>query len=62
MKFSENLVKFLLFILKNSNASNSVDAFHKKYSHTLFATNAQVDVSSILYSVSMATLYCSVNS
>ena len=44
MKFSENLVNFPFIYVNNSNASFSVVAFHKIHSHTVFATNAQVDV------------------
>ena len=57
VKFSENLVNFpLIYVIKIL-----VVAFHKIHSHTVFATNAHVDVTLILYSVSMATLYSSVN-
>ena len=44
VKFSENFVNFHLIYVKNSNASISVVAFHKILSNTVFATNAQVDV------------------
>ena len=44
VNFSENLVIFALIFVINSKASISVVAFHKIHSHTVFATNAQVDL------------------
>ena len=44
VKFAYILVDFPLIYVINSNASISVVAFHKIHSHTVFATNAQVDV------------------
>ena len=40
VKFSENLVNFpTIYVIKFQ-----VDAFQKIHSHTVFATNAQVDI------------------
>ena len=45
VKFSENLVNFpFIYVIKNFNASISVVAFNKIHSNTLFASNAEVDV------------------
>ena len=51
----------LSFYLWNEFQRLTVVASNKIYSDPLFATNAQVDITSIVYSVSMATLYFSVN-
>ena len=44
IKFSENLVNFPLIYVIKFHPSISVVAFYKIHSHTVFATNTQVDV------------------
>ena len=44
VKFSEILVNFPLTYVIKFHASISVVVFHTIHSHTLFATNTQVDV------------------
>ena len=61
VKFQEKIVNFPFNYAIKFQRLNPVVAFHKIHSHTLFATTAQVDVTKILYSVSMATLYSSVD-
>ena len=61
VKFSENLVDFPpIYVIKFQDLNLSC-CISQNNSHTVFATSAQVDVTKILYSVSMATLYSSVN-
>ena len=44
VKFSENLFNFPFICGINSNTSIKAVPFNKIYSNTLFATNAQVDI------------------